>query len=66
MRFLNGLMLTLVVVGAVNWGLIGMFKYDLVGYLFGELSGISRTIFTLVGIAGLWCTLFYSRLGRID
>ena len=62
MKFLNGLMLTLVIIGAVNWGLIGLFKFDLVKYLFGELTVMSRTIFTLVGIAGLWCMSFYGRV----
>lgn len=66
MRFLNGLMLTLVIIGALNWGLFGLLKVDLVSYMFGALSGITRTIFTLVGIAGLWCMSFYGKLGRID
>lgn len=66
MKFLNGLMLTLVIIGAVNWGLIGLLKFDLVAYIFGALSGLSRTIYTLVGIAGLWCISFYDKLGRVD
>lgn len=66
MRFLNGFMLTLVIIGAVNWGLIGLLKFDLVAYIFGALSGLSRTIYTLVGIAGLWCISFYDKLGRVD
>lgn len=66
MKFLNGLMLTLVIIGAVNWGLIGLLKFDFVAYIFGELSGLTRTILTLVGIAGLWCISFYEKLGRAD
>ena len=55
--------LALVVIGAINWGLIGLFGFDLVGALFGgQLSVLSRIIFTVVGIAGLWCiTLFFKR-----
>ena len=48
--------LLLVIIGAINWGSIGIFGFDLVGALFGgQGSLISRIIFTLVGIAGLWC-----------
>lgn len=45
--------LVLTVVGALNWGLIGLFNFDLVATLFGSMTIISRTIYTLVGIAGL-------------
>jgi len=48
--------LTLVIIGAINWGLIGIFGFDLVGWLFGgQAAVISRIIFAVVGIAGLWC-----------
>ncbi len=47
--------LTLVIIGAINWGLIGLFGFDLVGALFGgQMSVLSRIIFTIVGLAGLW------------
>ena len=45
--------LVLTVIGALNWGLIGLFNFDLVATLFGSMTIISRTIYTLVGIAGL-------------
>ena len=55
MDFLDKIALTLVIVGAANWGSIGIFKFDFVGALFGGTgSAFSRIIFTLVGIAGLW------------
>ncbi len=48
--------LILVIIGALNWGSIGIFNVDLVASIFGGQSAmISRIIFTLVGIAGLWC-----------
>lgn len=48
--------LILVIVGALNWGSIGLFGFDLVGMLFGGQGAlISRIIFALVGLAGLWC-----------
>lgn len=52
--------LILVVVGAVNWGLIGFFGIDLVALLFGgQTAIISRIVYALVGIAGLWCITFF-------
>ena len=48
--------LLLVIIGAVNWGLIGIFQFDLVASIFGGQSAVvSRIIYTLVGAAGLWC-----------
>ena len=56
----------LVVVGAVNWGLVGFFNYDLVGALFGgAASVISRCIFALVGLAGLYVLSFFFRRDRL-
>jgi len=53
---LNKLALALVIVGALNWGSIGLFGFDVVAWLFaGQLSMGSRAVFTLVGLAGLWC-----------
>ncbi|MBQ7868590.1 MAG: DUF378 domain-containing protein [Clostridia bacterium] len=53
---LNKLSLVLVIIGAINWALIGIFQFDLVAYLFGGQSAmLSRVIYTLVGAAGLWC-----------
>ena len=48
--------LLLTIVGAVNWGLVGIFQFDLVAYLFGGQGAlVSRILYTLVGAAGLWC-----------
>ncbi len=53
---IDRLALILTIVGALNWGSIGIFRYDFVAALFGgQLTTMSRIIFTLVGIAGLWC-----------
>ena len=54
--------LTLVIVGAVNWGLIGIFKLDLVNLLFGNMTWISRIVYTLVGISGLYLLSLYGRI----
>lgn len=56
MNVIDKIALALVVIGGINWGSVGLFQYDLVGALFGGMSGmISRIIFTLVGISALWC-----------
>ena len=48
--------LLLAIIGAINWGLIGIFQFDLVAWIFGgQAAGFSRVIYTLVGLAGLWC-----------
>ena len=59
---LDKLALILVIIGAVNWGSIGLFQFDIVGWIFGGQSAIiSRIIFTLVGLAGLWAITFFFR-----
>lgn len=53
---LDRLALILTIIGAVNWGSIGFFQFDFVAWLFGGQDNIiSRIIFALVGLAGLWC-----------
>lgn len=52
---LDKIALILVIIGALNWGLIGIFSFDLVAFLFGgQAAIISRIIYTLVGLAGIW------------
>ena len=51
----------LVLVGAINWGLIGFFEFDLVATLFGEMTTFSRIVYGLVGIAGLYCLSFFAK-----
>lgn len=57
--------LTLVIIGAVNWGLIGIFKVDLVNLLFGNMTWISRIIYTLVGLSGLYLLSLYGRVTEL-
>ena len=48
--------LVIVIIGAINWGLISLFQFDLVAYLFGGQGAlVSRIIYGLVALAGLWC-----------
>ena len=52
----------LVVIGGLNWGLVGFFKYNLVDELFGVESGISRVVYALVGLAALWMLLSLAKV----
>ena len=63
---LDRVSLLLVIIGALNWGGIGLFGFDCVAFLFGgQMGTISRIIYSLVGIAGLWCiTLLFRDNGR--
>jgi len=64
---MDRLSLLLVIVGAINWGLIGLFQFDLVAFLFGgQAALISRVLYTVIGAAGVWSIsmLFTSRDAR--
>lgn len=56
-------MLALIIIGALNWGLIGFFRYDLIAAIFGgQLMAVSRIIYAIVGLAGIWSlTLLFRR-----
>ena len=60
--------LILVIIGALNWGSVGIFRFDLVAWLFsGSGSIVSRIIYTLVGLAGIWCvTLLFRDRHSVD
>ena len=57
--------LTLSIIGAINWGLIGIFRFDLVAFLFGDMSWLSRIIYTLVGLSGLYLISTYGRICQV-
>ena len=53
------------IIGSINWGLIGLFQFDLVAWIFGgQGSIISRVIYGIVGLAGLWCVTMLFRRSR--
>ena len=62
MKTLYNIALALVIVGAINWLLIGLFNFDLVATLFGTMSVISRIVYSLVGISGLISLGIYSKI----
>ena len=60
---MNVVAMILVIIGAINWGLIGFFQFDLVAAIFGGQAAIvSRIIYALVGLAGLWCIMLVPRV----
>lgn len=59
------LALILSIIGCINWGLVGIFQFDLVAWLFGTATVLSRIIYTVVGLAGLWCISFFMRRAKL-
>ena len=60
MKALYNIMLTLVIIGAINWGILGLFEMDLIGSIFGGMTSvISRIIFVLVGLCGIGAIALY-------
>ena len=62
MKILNCVALTIAIIGAINWGLIGFLQFDLVRVLFGDMSLLSRIIYAAVGIGGLYAISYYGRI----
>ncbi len=56
--------LTMIIIGAVNWALVGLFQFDLVAWIFGGQGAVlSRVIYTIIGLCGLWCiSLLFKRI----
>ena len=54
MKVIDKIALVLIIIGAINWGLVGFFQYNLVDTIFGSMSALTRIIYALVGISGLW------------
>lgn len=68
MKVMDGITLALVIVGALNWGLVGAARFDLVatvfGMPFGEVSAVSGIVYTLVGLSGLYQAVFFKSIQR--
>ncbi len=58
--------LTLVIIGCLNWGLIGFFDFDLVSTLFGQMSLLTRIVYAVVGISGIYAITYYGRMRNLD
>ena len=66
MKYLNVLALTIAIIGAVNWGLIGAFQWNLVEPLFGTWTWFTRIIYILVGLSGLYLIVLYPNVSSTD
>ena len=68
MKIVDRIALILVIIGALNWGSVGLFAFDCVAFICGgQLAVVSRIIYALVGIAGLWCiTLLFPKARPIE
>lgn len=64
-KVLDSIALTIAIIGAVNWGLIGFFSFDLVAFICGNMSWISRIIYALVGLSGLYLITFYMYVNAV-
>lgn len=64
MKGLDYTVLILVIIGAINWGLIGFFGLDIVSFLCGSMSIISRIIYAVIGVCGLYAISFCGRIGN--
>ncbi len=56
--------LVLVIVGGLNWALVGIFKFDLVAWIFGDMSVVSRVVYILVGVAAVYIAIIAAKLGK--
>lgn len=65
-RVLDYTALIVTVIGAVNWGLIGLFRFNLVSFLFGDMTWLSRIIYALVGICGLYLLSLFGRISSFS
>ena len=54
MKVIDKIALVLIIIGALNWGLIALFNFDLVAAIFGDMTVLSRIVYGLVGISGIW------------
>lgn len=61
-KALDCIALVIVFIGALNWGLIGLFRLDLVRLIFGDMSLLSRIVYVLVGICGIYLLSFFGRV----
>ena len=62
MKWLDNCLLTLAIIGCIVWGLIGFFQFNLVSFLFGDGTWLTRIIYALVGLSGLYIISFYGRV----
>lgn len=62
MSALDWIPMLLLIIGGVNWGLVGLFDFDLVAYLFGAMTGLSRVVYVVVGLSALYAIYLCSKM----
>ena len=62
MKTIHYIALTLLIIGAINWGLVGLFDFNLVSMLVGRMQMLENIVYILVALSGLWAISFYKRL----
>lgn len=62
MKWLDVTALVITIIGAINWGLISLFRFDLVKFLFGDMSMLSRIVYIIVGLSGLYLITFFAKI----
>lgn len=65
-NFIDYLLLAVIIIGAINWGLIGLFRFDLIAFFFGTMSWLTRVIYVLVGIGGIYMISLFVRMKDAD
>lgn len=64
LNVLDVIALVLVIIGGLNWGLVGLLKFDLVAAIFGDMSAISTVVYCLVGLAALYCIYLATSISK--
>lgn len=62
MKTLDSICLALTIIGAIVWGIVGLFDFNVIAALFGATSALTRIIYVIVGLAGLWALTFFNKL----
>lgn len=62
MKVIDYIVLVLVAVGTINWGLVGILNFDLVKVLFGDMTVLSRIVYTIIGISGIYSLSYFGRI----
>ena len=66
MKTLDYIVLILSIIGTLNWGLVGLLNFDLVRVLFGNMTILSRIIYVIIGISGLYSLSFFGRVNTVE
>jgi uncharacterized membrane protein YuzA (DUF378 family) len=64
LNIVDWIALILVIIGGLNWGLVGIFKFDLVAWIFGDMSVVARIVYILVGLAAIYTAVILASLGK--